>query len=212
VLRTQKVVAGRSSEPAARPVAMLRTQILQALRVHNFDAFAVASPTPGCGCSFLAVNLAFSIARQPSLRVVLLDLNLARPSLGKALGVPRRIPDFSLMDGTVDLPQKFVRLGDNLALGYNATALTETSERLQDMADGGVIERVRRSLRPDVIIVDVPPILRSDDFVALAPQLGGVLLVADGQRTTPDDVAASEALLENRTRLIGVVLNRGKGA
>jgi Mrp family chromosome partitioning ATPase len=211
-LNAQQIVSGRSSEPAAVPIAMLRTQMLQTMQAHDFNAFAVASPTPRCGSSFLAVNLAFSMARQRSLRVLLLDLDLSRPALAKRLGVPDTLGQIEDAGISAIPPGKCVRLGDNLVLGYASQPVPRSSEILQDMSDGGVIEQFRRALRPDVIICDTPPVLRSDDLVALAPQLGGVLVVADGQRTTPEDLRKTEALLLDRTRLIGVVLNRGPRA
>ncbi|WP_189368757.1 hypothetical protein [Tateyamaria omphalii] len=191
---------------------MLRTQLLQAMKTHEFDAFAVSSATAGCGSSFLAMNLAFSMAKQKNLRTVLLDLNLGHPSLAKRLGVPETVDDFSAFGGTMDIPRKVVRLGENLALGYTTHAINDASERLQNVSNGGIIDQVRQVLQPDVIIADTSPILRSDELIALAPQLGGVLLVADGQRTKANEITAVETLLKDRTRLIGVVLNRGKGA
>ncbi|GGX48581.1 hypothetical protein GCM10007385_15720 [Tateyamaria omphalii] len=158
------------------------------------------------------MNLAFSMAKQKNLRTVLLDLNLGHPSLAKRLGVPETVDDFSAFGGTMDIPRKVVRLGENLALGYTTHAINDASERLQNVSNGGIIDQVRQVLQPDVIIADTSPILRSDELIALAPQLGGVLLVADGQRTKANEITAVETLLKDRTRLIGVVLNRGKGA
>ena len=43
---------------------MLRTQILQAMDTAGSKILAVTSPTPGCGKTVTAVNLALSIARQ----------------------------------------------------------------------------------------------------------------------------------------------------
>lgn len=180
VLRRQRIVAVRPSEAASRPIAMLRTQLLQAMKAHDFNAFAVSGPTSGCGSSFLAMNLAFSMARQQNLRTVLLDLNLGHPSLAKRLGVPDSVEDFSAFGGEMDVPRKVVRLSENLALGYTTQAMKDASERFQNVTNGGIIDQVRQVLHPDVIIVDTPPVLRGDEVVALAPQLGGVLLVADG--------------------------------
>jgi Mrp family chromosome partitioning ATPase len=210
-LKAQRVIAGQSSELAAVPIAMLRTQLLQVMKTHDLDAFAVSSPTAGCGSSFLAMNLAFSMARLRSLRVLLLDLDLSRPALAPRLAVPDTAGEIAKIGVSTTWPARFVRLGDNLMLGYASQPVQQSSEILQDMSDGGIVDQLRQALRPDVIICDTPPILRSDDLVALAPQLGGVLVVADGQSTTPGDLRKAEALLEDRTRLIGVVLNRGSG-
>lgn len=208
-LLREKIVDGRTSHVASAPVAMLRTQVLQAMATHGFDSFAVTSPTPGCGSSFVALNLAYAMARQKDIKVLLLDLCLGRPVLAGRLGMPDTVADFKSLGVDMELPEKVVRLGPNLALGYGTHPVTDSSERLQDKSDGGLIDRLRKVLRPDVIICDMPPVLASDDLVALAPQLGGVLVVADGSRTVPRDIVATEALLKDRTRFIGLVLNRG---
>jgi protein-tyrosine kinase len=58
-----------------------------------------------------------------------------------------------------------------------------------------------------IVIVDLPPVLLSDDALTLAPQLDAVILVVAEGRTRREDVARVLELLGN-TRVIGTVLNR----
>ena len=60
-----------------------------------------------------------------------------------------------------------------------------------------------------LLIVDLPPVLLSDDALMVAPLLDAVVLVVDERRTKREDVARVMELLGN-TRVIGTVLNRSK--
>jgi xanthine/CO dehydrogenase XdhC/CoxF family maturation factor len=65
-------------------------------------------------------------------------------------------------------------------------------------------------LDPEVVIYDMPPALGTDDVLAMAPSLDAVLLVADGTKSTAEDLRACERLFEGRIPLMGVVLNRAQ--
>lgn len=60
------------------------------------------------------------------------------------------------------------------------------------------------------MVIDMPPALGNDDVISMLPRLDAVLLVADGTRTTAEDIRACERLFEGRVPLMGVVLNRAK--
>ena len=58
------------------------------------------------------------------------------------------------------------------------------------------------------MIVDAPPMLATADVLAMAPLVHGVLLVADGKRTTRSDVVRSREQVEQvGARIVGAVLD-----
>ena len=57
-----------------------------------------------------------------------------------------------------------------------------------------------------LLIVDLPPVLLSDDALMVAPLLDAVVLVVHERRTKRDDVVRVIELLGN-TRIAGTVLN-----
>ena len=69
---------------------------------------------------------------------------------------------------------------------------------------------LRELLQPDVVLIDTPPALSSDDVLSLSDEVDAVLLVVDGTVTTPEDVRACERLFEGRLPLLGTVLNRAQ--
>ena len=65
-------------------------------------------------------------------------------------------------------------------------------------------------LRPDLVLLDMPPILEYDDLNAILPHVDGVLLVADGTHTQARHIEECERLIKKRSKLLGVVLNRAR--
>jgi Mrp family chromosome partitioning ATPase len=55
--------------------------------------------------------------------------------------------------------------------------------------------------------VDLPPVLLSDDVLAISPLLDGVVLVVNERRTKREDIVRVMELL-GKTKIVGTVLNR----
>ena len=86
-LQSKRIVAHNGSDQRSRPYDMLRTQVLQSMSVGGWRVLGVTSPTPGCGKTLTAINLALSIARLPEQSVVLVDLDLQKPQVANSLGL-----------------------------------------------------------------------------------------------------------------------------
>jgi hypothetical protein len=59
-------------------------------------------------------------------------------------------------------------------------------------------------------VVDLPPMLNTDDTIAFLPQVDCVLLVVADRMTKKGDVEAALTLLKG-SNLIGTVLNKAEG-
>lgn len=199
-----------SDHPAAVAFDILRTRLLHGLAEKGWKRIAVTSPTHGCGKSFVATNLALSLARRPSSRSVLLDLDLRRPELARILGIREEHALSEFLSGEQPLESIFCRHGRTLALGLNGVSIDKASETLHDPETVSALAAMLEQLDPEVVIYDVPPLLVNDDVLALAPCVDAVLLVSDGTKTTPDELRACERLLDGRIPLMGVVLNRAQ--
>ena len=199
-----------SDHPAAVAFDMLRTRLLHGLAEKGWKRIAVTSPTHGCGKSFVATNLALSLARRPSSRTVLVDLDLRRPELARILGIREQHALSEFLSGEQPLESIFFRHGRTLALGLNGIAIDNASATLHDPETVSALAAMLEQLDPEVVIYDVPPLLVNDDVLALAPCLDAILLVTDGTKTTPDEIRACERLLQRRIPLMGVVLNRAQ--
>src|ERR1700743_929537 len=78
-LQSRRIVAYDGNDLRSRPFDILRTEILRSTDMRDWKIIAVTSPTPGCGKTLTATNLAFSTARQRA--VCLVDLDMRRPQV-----------------------------------------------------------------------------------------------------------------------------------
>lgn len=199
-----------SDDPAAAAFDHLRSRLLHGLVQKGWRRVAISSPTHGCGKSFVATNLALSLARRPESRTVLLDLDLRRPRLASLLGLSDAPPLADYLSGEQPLEAIFRRFGRTLALGVNGAAVPMAAEVLHSPEAAEALQSVSEMLDPEVVLIDLPPVLAGDDVLAIAGQVDAVLLVTDGTRTSPEEIRATERVLEGRLPLLGVVLNRAE--
>lgn len=210
LMEREHLVTGHGDEQMGKLYDHLRTRLLHALGERGWRRVAVTSPTRGCGTTLVAANLALALARRPSGRTVLMDFDLRKPSLHQRFGVktPGEIREF--LTGSDAVESHFLRLGRNLALGLNSRSEPDAAELLQEPATAMALDHMTEDLRPDAVIFDLPPILESDDVFGFLPEVDGVLLVTDGGLSTPAQIRAAEAMIRERSELIGVVLNRAE--
>ncbi|MDQ2066232.1 CpsD/CapB family tyrosine-protein kinase [Xinfangfangia sp. CPCC 101601] len=199
-----------STSPATATFDILRTRVLQTIAKQKWSRIAITSPTHGCGKSFVAANLALSMARLPSCRTVLLDLELRDPQLARLFGQSDVGALAEFLQGEQPLESQLRRLGANLALGLNGAPVSQASELLHGPDFPQAMSNLRELLEPDLILIDTPPALGSDDVLALAAEVDAAILVVDGKLTTAEDVRACERLFDGRLPLLGTVLNRAQ--
>src|SRR4051812_41457903 len=95
VLERHGILAGDPKHPVADAFRVLRTQLLSELDARGGNAVAVCAAKPAEGKTFVAANLAVSIASLVSRTAILVDLDLRRPSVHRYFGLE---PAASLSD------------------------------------------------------------------------------------------------------------------
>lgn len=207
-LSRARVVAARKTDPASVAVDLLRTRVLTTMRRHGWRRVGVSSPAPGCGKSFTALNLAYSMARNAQLRVALLELDLRRPSLASLLGLTDGGCATRFLHGDGPLEDAFVRIAPNLAVAAARRNVGDSAELLQSATTAEAVRAIGERLAPDVLIMDLPPVLTGDDTLSALPLLDALLLVAAAGATTAAQIQECERLIEGGTAFLGVVLNK----
>jgi protein-tyrosine kinase len=208
ILAKNRIVALTRSDPACAPFDMLRTKLLQAMRLNGWTTVAVTSPTPACGKSVVAMNLAFSLSRQRELRTVLVDLDLRRPQVASFLAQKAAPSMGDFLTGRKTIEEVFVRYADNLAVGASGRPVQFSSELLQAPSSRAALTHLRKRLEPHVVIYDLPPMLVSDDVIAFLPDVDCAVLVVDAESTTLREADICEHSLAEKTKVAGVVLNK----
>ena len=93
LMTRNRIVTFADTDPMHTTFDMMRTKLLRAMRSNGWTSIGITSPSSDCGKTTLAANLAFSLAHQPEVRTVLVDLDLRRPMLAKTLGHHRAAVD-----------------------------------------------------------------------------------------------------------------------
>jgi len=208
-LRHRRVISADDKHAAGHAYRMLRTQVLQRARANGLHTIGIASATNGEGKTLTAVNLALSLAAEPNQRVLLIDLDLRRPTVAQVLGLSVERGLESWFSG--DQPLKRVCYGidgiERLFVLPTLAPILGSSEVLANIATRRLINDLQDRDPGRLLIVDLPPVLLSDDALMMAPLLDAVVLVVDERRSKREDVARVIELFHN-TKIVGTVLNR----
>lgn len=203
-----RLVAADRVDPAHSAFDMLRTKLMQRLRQNNWKSVAITSPTPACGKTFVSLNLAFSLAHQKDCRTALVDLDLRRPQVAKALGIKDAAPMEAFLKGDSAIRDTFRRYGENLAIAANKHPVEFAAELLQSTEAKEQLQSLHQTMTPDVLLFDLPPMLSNDDVLAFLPNVDCVVLVAAAEHSTLNEVDICEQELAANTNVVGVVLNK----
>jgi Mrp family chromosome partitioning ATPase len=194
--------------PAIAAYRMLRTRLLQRLRTNQWTTIAVTSAGPNDGKTLTAINLALSMAREKSRDVVLLDLDMRNPSVCRTLGVdpPRELR--TCLELGDHLRDPFFTIGnENLFIAGSVTPTEHASELLASRHFDAMLSAVREGVVNPIVLMDLPPVLLTDDALVVAPKIDAVLVVASEGMTGRADLAKALHLLAEFP-IAGMVLNR----
>jgi Mrp family chromosome partitioning ATPase len=207
-LRRARIVTLTRSDPAHTGFDILRTRVLRSLRQNGWTTVAITSPTPGCGKSVIALNLAFGLARLSDCRTVCLDLDFRQHRLAGILGRQWNRPIAEFLSGRRSIQDSFLRYGQNLAIGADSAKVGLPAELLQGSQARAAMADLKKQLRPDIVLIDMPPLLGCDDVLAFLPNVDCVLIVVGAGSSTLVDVARCEGELAKETNILGTVLNK----
>ena len=198
-------------QSALRAYKILRTRVLQRMVSKNWYSVAVTGATSGEGKTLTAINLAMALAQDVNTWVFLVDLDLQRPRIASYLGMEygKGLGDYLTGDGDLGLQNICYNVVgvERLAVIPNSRVLQHSSELLVSPAMHALSQELSAESPRRIVIFDMPPLLASDDVLAFAPQVDGLLLVLAEGISARASLEKCKQLIGN-TNLIGVVLNR----
>ena len=187
---------------------MVRTRLLHRSRNNGLKSIAITSAGPGEGKSVTALNLALSLARDPTANVFLLDLDMRSPSMCRYLGVQPPVELLSYFTGSRAASEVFFSIGPkNLALAGSVSSTDAASELLGSGRLELLLGYINSLCTNAIILLDLPPVLVTDEALLVAPRVDATLLVVAEGRTRRDSLARAVGLLEE-FKCVGVILNR----
>jgi Mrp family chromosome partitioning ATPase len=212
------VITASRTDPAYAAFDVLRTRLFQAVRENGWKRVGVTSPRQGCGKSFVAANLGITLSRYEATRVVLMDMDLRRPTMHTVLGVSGVPAMADFLRGEIAAAdflrrpgQNMLNIGQSLAVGFNGRTEAYAAELFQSSVTGESLGRMMDETRADLVLYDLPPALALDDVIAFRQQFDAVLIVAGGGQTTARDMKETVRRIGADKPVIGVILNQGQG-
>ncbi len=209
-LQKNRIVAALADAPERAVYKVLRTRVLQRLRASEWNMIGISGTGPGEGKTVTAINLAYSLAQDVNHNVILVDLDLRRPSLHTYLGLEpnRDLSDY--LSGTTDLDGILIRPGESrLAIMTNQTTYRDSSEVLSSPELAALVHRLKNLGPRTITVFDLPPALAGDDVLAFAPLIDALLLVVAEGRCRRDHLAEASELLKD-IHIMGAILNQSR--
>lgn len=157
----------------------------------------VSSSRPGEGKTFSAINLALSIALEQDKTVLLVDSDVLRPSVSKALNIQH---DVGLTDYLLssDVKASDIILSTNVERLKIITAGRPHHLSTELLASERMIMLVNEfaSRYPDrIVIFDAPPLLGVNETAVMATMCGQAVVVVEENSTKLAEIEQAVALL-----------------
>jgi capsular exopolysaccharide synthesis family protein len=183
----------------------LRTKILQQQEIKPFRTLVVTSAGPQEGKTVTVMNLGLSFSTLPSFKVLVIDGDMRRGTLGNWLGVSNDQPGLSnLLEGSARL-EDVVLKSDRVPMNF----MVRGNAKVEDMHPSHFANHFQRLGEAfDLVLVDSPPANLLVDVQMLAANTDAVLMVARAFSTSRK---AFEKAVQELTpfHIVGVVLNAG---
>ena len=164
----------------------------------------------GGGCTTTAVNFAMALARDPELRVLLVDVNLRTPKLHEVFRIDHTHGLADLPTNSEMMTSLIKKIGqENLSVltcGGNYSVPVGIFESAQ-------FDQLLKAASEDFdyIILDAPPVPKFSECRVLCTKVDGVILVLEAGKTRKQvALKAKKTLEEAGAKVLGVVLNKRK--
>lgn len=170
----------------------------------------VTSALPQEGKSFIAANLAISLAHGVDQHCLLVDCDLRLPSLAKSLGVENHVGLVDYLRGEANLSSLIQKTAvDKLSIVASGIAPANPSELLGSSRMQDLVEELSARYPDRIVIFDSPPVNVASESIVLGQVVDGVVLVVRHGK-------AGKMLLHKvisdigRDKIVGVVFNGQK--
>ena len=167
--------------------------------IANGNLIMVTSALPGEGKSFTSINLAMSIATELDNTVMLVDADVARPSIMRMLGLPDGPGLLDMvLDDTLDMSSVLLKTNvEKLTILPSGTPHPRATELLASDAMIRLLEDMAARYPDRIIVFDSPPLLITTESRVLATHMGQIVLVVNAGKTLQSEVKQAVATIES---------------
>ena len=179
--------------------------------VNRNNLIMVTSALPGEGKTFSAINLALSIAMELDHTVLLIDADVARPSVLRTLGLK---PEAGLMDvlldPQLDISDVLLKTNiDTLSILPAGKSHRHATELLASKTMIQLLDEIASRYPDRLVIFDSPPLLLTTEASVLASQMGQIVVVVEAETTTVQAVKSALSKVETCTN-VSLVYNKAR--
>lgn len=187
----------------------LRTSVLLSTAEQPPRVLLVTSAQPSEGKTSTSLNLAATLAQKGS-RVLLVDADMRRPGLAKALNLTTGKGLSGILTGAYEydetLLQKVPGL-DSLYLLSSGPRPPNPAELLCSMKMEKLVLTLRQKF--DHVIIDSPPILPITDSTIISTLVDGIIMVVESDKTSRAALNRACRVMEHSGgRILGTVFNK----
>lgn len=217
--RIQKAKLGREYHPKLVVVSapesvdsenfkVLRAKILLSAQAETLPrTIMVTSTYPGEGKSFVACNLAASIAFGIDEHVLLVDCDLRRPQVHQYFGYARSQGLSDYLAGRGEIPELLINTGiPKLSLMTGGSPADNPAELISSNKMESFVEEVRARYDDRYVILDATPTQFTSESSVLSRHVDGILLVVRAHGSPRKAVRNGLHGLDEKS-VLGVVFN-----
>ena len=194
------------SSPIAEQYRILRTNLQSLKATGGARTILVTSAIHGEGKTVTAINLAFTLAQQERLRVLLLDADLRQGTVHRWLGLEPARGLSTVLADSLALDGALVKLqSPPLTILPGGPPSNTPAELLESSHMKRLLAMLKTQF--DVIVIDAPPVLPVADPGILSGMVDGVVLVVRAGKTQRKVVQQAKSLMrQTKAKLLGCVL------
>jgi protein-tyrosine kinase len=188
---------GQKRSRVVEEITVVQQHVMRGMEdVGSNRIIVVTSARPGEGKTFIALNLAASLAANGMRKVVLIDADGKHGSVSDTLSGSNAVGLCGLIIQERSLPQFIPTEIRNLSfLPYG-----KPKEKELGLPPGSLVaealSRLKRSFPDHVLVVDTPPSLSTGDANALSSVAGQVVMVVNAEKTQRNEVEAALDMME----------------
>jgi len=178
-------------------------------QVRHGNLIMVTSALPGEGKTFTSLNLALSIATEIDSRVLLVDGDVAHPSIPESLGIPHGPGLLDLLTtDKLDFADAMIKTNvDKLSVLPAGTRHRRSTELLASEQMLSLLREIASRYPDRIVIFDSPPLLATTEARVLAANMGQIVMVVAADATSQHAVNQALTTVEG-CEIVMMVLNK----
>lgn len=177
--------------------------------LHHSNLIMVSSAKPNEGKTFVAINLALSIALEQDKTVLLIDADVLRPSVIRELGVRETSGIIEYLLGEAEQVSDVIYNTDidKLKLIPAGKPHHLSNELLASEKMAALAGELANRYPDRIVIFDCPPLIGVTETLVLANLMGQAVIVVEESKTSLADIKSATENL-NEDLALGLVLNK----